>query len=98
LARQNDSLQAIQEYDMQNWLEINHYLTAKLKEDEMNNIIVQDVGADKDAITSLRTPTHLGRPNLNRVFSSVAEMHPQTDFGVVSLLPEYWARGMGCLV
>jgi hypothetical protein len=27
---------------------------------------LQDVGADKDAITSLRAPTHFGRPNVSR--------------------------------
>ena len=45
---------------------------------------VQDVGAEKDAITSLRAPTHFGRPNWDRVFGSVAEKHPDTDVGVVS--------------
>lgn len=75
-------LHAIEEQDTQNRIEINIYLTAKLKEDEMNNIFVQDVGADKDAITSLRAPTHYGRPNWDRMFTSIAEMHPETDVGV----------------
>ena len=30
----------------------------------MNNILVNDVGAETDAITSLRSPTHFGRPNV----------------------------------
>ena len=77
-------LHAIEEQDTQNRIEINIYLTAKIKEDDMNNIIVQDVGAEKDAITSLRAPTHFGRPNWDRVFSSIAEKHPETDVGVVS--------------
>ncbi|KAI0826184.1 NADPH oxidase [Irpex lacteus] len=75
-------LQAIEEQDTQNRIEINIYLTAKIKEDDMNNIIVQDVGAEKDAITSLRAPTHFGRPNWDRVFSSIAEKHPDSDVGV----------------
>jgi len=75
-------LQAIEEQDTQNRIEINIYLTAKIKEDDMNNIIVQDVGAEKDAVTSLRAPTHYGRPNWDRVFSSIAEKHPETDVGV----------------
>ncbi|KAI0718662.1 NADPH oxidase [Fomitopsis betulina] len=75
-------LQAIEEQDTQNRIEINIYLTAKIKEDDMNNIIVQDVGAEKDAITSLRAPTHYGRPNWDRVYSSIAEKHPDTDVGV----------------
>lgn len=75
-------LHAIEEQDTQNRIEINIYLTAKIKEDDMNNIFVQDVGAEKDAITSLRAPTHFGRPNWDRVFSSVTEKHPETDVGV----------------
>jgi hypothetical protein len=75
-------LAAIEEQDAQGRIEINIYLTAKIKEDEMNNIIVQDVGADKDAITSLRAPTHFGRPNWDRVFPSIVEKHPETDVGV----------------
>ena len=44
---------------------------------------VQDVGAEKDAITLLRAPTHFGRPNWDRVFPSIADKHPETDVGVV---------------
>jgi len=75
-------LHAIEEGDTQGRIEINIYLTAKIKEDDMNNIIVQDVGAEKDAITSLRAPTHFGRPNWDRVFPSIAEKHPDSDVGV----------------
>lgn len=75
-------LHAIEEQDTQNRIEINIYLTAKIKEDDMNNIIVQDVGAEKDAITSLRAPTHFGRPNWDRVFGSIVDKHPETDVGV----------------
>ena len=78
-------LHAIEEQDTQNRIEINIYLTAKIKDDDMNNIIVQDVGAEKDAITSLRAPTHYGRPNWDRVFQSIAGKHPETDCGVVSV-------------
>ncbi|KAK2463316.1 hypothetical protein APHAL10511_004627 [Amanita phalloides] len=75
-------LHAIEEQDTQNRIEINIYLTAKLKEDDIANIMVQDVGADRDAITSLRAPTHFGRPNWGRLFGSIAEEHPETDVGV----------------
>jgi NADPH oxidase len=75
-------LHAIEEQDTQNRIEISIYLTAKLKEDEMNNIYVQDVGAERDAITSLRAPTHFGRPNWDRIFPTIADKHPDTDVGV----------------
>ena len=35
-------LHAIEEQDTQNRIEINIYLTAKIKDDDMNNIIVRD--------------------------------------------------------
>ena len=47
---------------------------------------MQDVGAEKDTITSLRAQTHFGRPNWDRVFPSIADRHPDTDVGVVSCL------------
>lgn len=77
-------LEAIEAEDTDQRIEIHIYLTAKITEDQMNNILVrvtvpqpidstadqvflqlQDVGADKDAITSLRAPTHFGRPNVS---------------------------------
>jgi NADPH oxidase 2 len=75
-------LQAIEEQDQANRIEISIYLTAKIKEDDVNNIIVQDVGAETDAITSLRAPTHFGRPNWDRVFGNIADIHQKTDVGV----------------
>ncbi|KAL1709538.1 ferric reductase NAD binding domain-containing protein [Schizophyllum commune] len=85
-------LHAIEEQDTQNRIEINIYLTGKIKEDQINNIIVQDVGAEKDAITSLRAPTHFGRPNWDRVFGSIVEKHPETDVGVFFCGPPVLSR------
>lgn len=85
-------LEAIEAEDTEQRIEIHIYLTAKITEDQMNNILVrytldrsprvfhvaddtalplqlQDVGADKDAITSLRSPTHFGRPNASTGFT-----------------------------
>ncbi|PPQ96953.1 hypothetical protein CVT26_005975 [Gymnopilus dilepis] len=87
-------LAAIEEQDTQGRIEINIYLTAKIKEDEMNNIIVQDVGAEKDAITALRAPTHYGRPNWDRIFPSIAEKHPETDVGVFFCGPPALSRSL----
>ncbi|KIM24310.1 hypothetical protein M408DRAFT_11066 [Serendipita vermifera MAFF 305830] len=75
-------LHAIEEQDTQNRIEISIYLTAKIKDDDMTNIYVSDVGAERDAITSLRAPTHFGRPNWDRVFGSLTEKHKETDIGV----------------
>ncbi|KAG0145446.1 hypothetical protein CROQUDRAFT_658623 [Cronartium quercuum f. sp. fusiforme G11] len=75
-------LQAIEEQDVEGRVELHTYITQKLKDDVINNIIVSDVGGERDAVTQLRSPTHYGRPNWDRVFSSVRERHPATDVGV----------------
>ncbi|KAJ6555076.1 NADPH oxidase [Mycena vulgaris] len=75
-------LHALEEQDSQNKIEINIYLTGGVKEEDINNIVVQDVGAEKDAITSLRAPTHYGRPNWDRIFTSLGNKHPESDIGV----------------
>ncbi|KAF8218123.1 hypothetical protein K438DRAFT_1952961 [Mycena galopus ATCC 62051] len=52
-------LDALKERDSQNRVEINIYLPGGVKKDDINNIIVQEVGAEKDAVTSfdaLRPP------------------------------------------
>jgi len=87
-------LHAIEEQDTQNRIEINIYLTAKIKDDDMNNIFVQDVGAEKDAITSLRAPTHFGRPNWDRVFSSLTQKHSGSDVGVFFCGPPAISRAL----
>ncbi|KIK63583.1 hypothetical protein GYMLUDRAFT_162846 [Collybiopsis luxurians FD-317 M1] len=87
-------LHAIEEQDVQNRIEINIYLTAKIKDDDMNNIIVQDVGAEKDSITSLRAPTHFGRPNWDKVFPTIASKHPDTDVGVFFCGPKVLSNAL----
>ncbi|KAL0571278.1 hypothetical protein V5O48_010683 [Marasmius crinis-equi] len=76
-------LHAIEEQDTQNRIEINIYLTARIKDDDMNNIVVQEVGAEKDSITNLRAPTHYGRPNWDRVSQSITDRHMGSNCGVV---------------
>ncbi|KAJ6629341.1 NADPH oxidase [Mycena sp. CBHHK59/15] len=85
-------LHAIEEQDSQNRIEINIYLTGGVKEDDINNIIVQDVGAEKDAITTLRAPTHYGRPNWDKIFTSLGQKHPQSDVGVFYCGPNALAK------
>ena len=85
-------LKAIEEQDTMRRIEISIYLTAKIKADDATNIMVQDVGAEKDAISGLRAPTHFGRPNWDRVFPSIVEKHPDTDVGVFFCGPAALSR------
>lgn len=85
-------LKAIEEQDTMRRIEISIYLTAKIKQDDATNIMVHDVGSEKDAISGLRAPTHFGRPNWDRVFPSIAEKHPETDVGVFFCGPSVLSR------
>lgn len=85
-------LKAIEEQDTMRRIEISLYLTAKIKPDDATNIMVQDVGAEKDAVSGLRAPTHYGRPNWDRVFPSIAESNPETDVGVFFCGPSVLSR------
>ncbi|KAF8259114.1 hypothetical protein EI94DRAFT_1813925 [Lactarius quietus] len=49
-----------------------HYVTARIKDDDMTKIFVQDVSAEKDAITAFRLPPHFGCPNWDHITSGVA--------------------------
>ncbi|KAJ7080583.1 NADPH oxidase [Mycena belliarum] len=75
-------LHALEEQDSQNKIEISIYLTGGVGEADLNNIVVQDVGAEKDAVTALRAPTHYGRPNWDRIFTALGQKHPDADVGV----------------
>jgi NADPH oxidase 2 len=54
--------------------------------------MVLDVGAEKDAVTTLRAPTHFGRPNWDNVFTSITEKHHDTDVGVFFCGPPMLSR------
>ncbi|KAI8451192.1 hypothetical protein BY996DRAFT_4586310, partial [Phakopsora pachyrhizi] len=56
-------LDAIKEQDLQGKVELHTYITQKLTENVINNIIVSDVGDDLDVITQLQSLTNYGRPN-----------------------------------
>lgn len=68
-------LLAIEAQDMDNCIEIHTYLTQKIKLDDATNIMINDVGVEKDAITGLRAPTNFGRPNWDAVFRSIRKIH-----------------------
>jgi NADPH oxidase len=53
------------------FLRISTYLTAKLSEDQLYNIALNDAGAEFDAITSLRSRTSYGRPNFPQILGSI---------------------------
>ncbi|KAJ7288772.1 NADPH oxidase [Mycena rebaudengoi] len=75
-------LHAIEEQDTQNKIEINIYVTGKIGDSDINNIVVHDIGSQTDTITTLRAPTHFGRPNWDKIFGSIGQKHSESDVGV----------------
>ncbi|KAJ7163878.1 NADPH oxidase isoform 1 [Mycena crocata] len=51
-----------------NFLRINIYLTQKISEEMLWNIVVNDAGADYDPLTLLRTRTMFGRPDWMSIY------------------------------
>ncbi|KAG9289540.1 hypothetical protein G9A89_002313 [Geosiphon pyriformis] len=74
-------LLAIEEQDIDQFIEIHTYLTGSLRNSEVRNVMVNEDGNVKDTITGLRAATNFGRPNWNEIFSSMREEYPATDIG-----------------
>jgi len=75
-------LSAIEEQDIEQFIETHIYLTGRLRHSEVRNILVNDDGNVKDTITGLRAPTHFGRPNWDKIFSNMRDQYQATDIGV----------------
>ncbi|GAA5841571.1 hypothetical protein JCM9279_000692 [Rhodotorula babjevae] len=85
-------LAAIEEQDLGQCIEIHTYLTGRVHANDVINIFANDVGNELDAVTQLRSPTHYGRPNWDRIFASLAQQHPATDIGTFFCGPEPLAK------
>ena len=73
---------AIEDQDIEQFIETHIYLTGRLRHSEVGNILVNDDGNVKDTITGLRAPTHFGRPNWDKIFSNMRDQYQATDIGV----------------
>ncbi|KAJ1982836.1 hypothetical protein H4R33_004954 [Dimargaris cristalligena] len=75
-------LKAIENEDVNQFIEIRTYLTGRLNQDEMRNVMLNDEEGQEDALTGLKSPTYYGRPNWETVFNNMSRDHPSTDIGV----------------
>ncbi|RHZ81808.1 hypothetical protein Glove_117g576 [Diversispora epigaea] len=53
----------------QGFLKFHIYLTSKLRESTIQNIIINDVSGSYDPLTDLESRTHYGRPNFGEIFN-----------------------------
>ncbi|KAJ1651742.1 hypothetical protein IWQ61_007769 [Dispira simplex] len=75
-------LKAIENEDVNQFIEIRTYLTGRLNADEVRNVMLNDEEGQEDALTGLKSPTYYGRPNWDGVFRQMTNEHPSTDVGV----------------
>lgn len=54
-------------------LRINTYITSAMKQEQMYNIALNDVGAVFDPLTNLRSRTHFGRPDFANIFGKIRD-------------------------
>ncbi|KAF2839279.1 NADPH oxidase [Patellaria atrata CBS 101060] len=59
--------------DGQDFLRIHTYLTQKVDVNTANNIVLNSVGTDKDPLTELKSRTNFGRPDFNRVLTTMRD-------------------------
>jgi len=76
----NDILAALESNNINNFLEINTYLTGQLSVDEIKNVMYSD--SDSDQITGLQSPTFFGRPDWNSIFAGLSKKHQGEEVGV----------------
>jgi NADPH oxidase 1 len=55
------------------FLRVHNYLTAKLDQSTVQNIMINDAGAMIDPLTGLKSRTHYGRPNWRAMFTGMRE-------------------------
>ncbi|KAH6560323.1 hypothetical protein BASA62_010524 [Batrachochytrium salamandrivorans] len=87
-----DLLSTIEDENISNFLEINTFLTQKLKISEVKNIVINDGEDGRDAITGLKSRTQYGRPNWDQIFESLRARHRATDIGVFFCGPKVLSR------
>ncbi|KAI9682196.1 MAG: hypothetical protein M1817_000250 [Caeruleum heppii] len=55
------------------FLKIHTYLTQRLDQDTMQNIVLNSVGSAKDPLTELRSRTNFGRPDFDRLLEAMRD-------------------------
>lgn len=73
---------ALERENVNNFLEVNTYLTGALSPDEVRDVMYGTDEESADQITGLSSPTHFGRPKWPDVFGELARKHVNSDVGV----------------
>lgn len=78
------------EYGRSGFLEVNVYLTGRLKADEIQNVVMHQED-ERDAISGLRAKTNYGRPRWDVEFQRIKDESLNKDVGVMFCGPKVLA-------
>eukprot|EP00002_Diphylleia_rotans_P021803 TRINITY_DN4253_c0_g1_i6.p1 TRINITY_DN4253_c0_g1~~TRINITY_DN4253_c0_g1_i6.p1 ORF type:complete len:534 (-),score=105.83 TRINITY_DN4253_c0_g1_i6:1925-3526(-) len=87
----SDILNELEHENVNNFLEINTFLTGGLKTDDIR-VLMYHENASSDAITGLESATNFGRPNFNKIFADLKQQYPGERVGVFFCGPRVLAR------
>ena len=94
-------ISALEGEQLDDFLQITVYLTAKLSLEEAREIAYAGDEGASDAITGLRSPTFFGRPNFEAIYQQVIANHREPDrlvvIGVFLCGPAVIAKKLGFL-
>jgi len=88
----NDVLAALENDNINNFLEINTYLTGQLSNQEIKTIMYGE--SSQDQITGLQSPTYFGRPNFDEIFADKAMKHNGQTIGVFFCGPPQLSKAL----
>jgi NADPH oxidase len=86
-------LHALEQDNINNFLEIHTYLTGAMKQEDIVSIMYgEDEGVD--AITGLQSSTHYGRPIWDQIFKRISSQHPDEEVGVFFCGPSVLSKAL----
>eukprot|EP00698_Gefionella_okellyi_P005644 TRINITY_DN15118_c0_g1_i1.p1 TRINITY_DN15118_c0_g1~~TRINITY_DN15118_c0_g1_i1.p1 ORF type:complete len:504 (-),score=79.14 TRINITY_DN15118_c0_g1_i1:41-1552(-) len=78
----------IEQSGIREFVELNAYLTGALSLEQIRTLVDQETGSHgvaqvrSDTITGLDSRTHFGRPQFNKIFEQMAQVHAGSEIGV----------------
>eukprot|EP01132_Coremiostelium_polycephalum_P006213 gene6213-7736_t len=89
-------LRDLENDSVNNFLEIQTYLTGAIEVSDWNAIVegmaTIDTESHSDFITGLKSQTLFGRPSWDKIFPEIARIHPKQDIGVFFCGPHQMAK------
>eukprot|EP01094_Clydonella_sp_ATCC50884_P009136 TRINITY_DN1866_c0_g1_i1.p1 TRINITY_DN1866_c0_g1~~TRINITY_DN1866_c0_g1_i1.p1 ORF type:complete len:541 (-),score=154.23 TRINITY_DN1866_c0_g1_i1:102-1724(-) len=76
------------------FLTINIYLTARMKEEQIQELVAKEAEGDVDSLTALESRTNFGRPNFERIMTDLRDDNPGKKVGVFFCGPRVLAKSL----